>query len=180
MFNQCANGRGIIWICALLSAIVLNSGWLVNPLGGILLYFILFLKIFGHTVQHVGVLVPWPGIEPAPHALEAQSLNHWTTRQGDFKKHPWPFSTPRDFNLIGLGWGLGIGIFKSSSGNSNEYLELETMSVTPMVGLWESVNHWTGQWVEYERRQAKVFNSAALFQANTDMENNELCLQWTC
>ena len=25
-----------------------------------------------------GILVPWPGIEPAPPALEAQSLNHWT------------------------------------------------------------------------------------------------------
>ena len=28
-----------------------------------------------------GVLVPWPGIEPAPSALEVQSLNHWTTRE---------------------------------------------------------------------------------------------------
>ena len=33
----------------------------------------LFLKI---------KLVPSPGIEPAPPALEAQSLNLWTTREG--------------------------------------------------------------------------------------------------
>ena len=26
-------------------------------------------------------LVPWPGIEPGPHALGAQSLTHWTTRE---------------------------------------------------------------------------------------------------
>ena len=26
-------------------------------------------------------LVPWPGIKPRPHALRAQSLNHWTTRE---------------------------------------------------------------------------------------------------
>ena len=26
-------------------------------------------------------LVPWPGIEPRPPALEAQSLSHWTTRE---------------------------------------------------------------------------------------------------
>ena len=26
-------------------------------------------------------LVPWPGIEPGPSALEAQSLSHWTTRE---------------------------------------------------------------------------------------------------
>ena len=28
-----------------------------------------------------GILVPRPGIEPAPPALEARSLNHWTTRE---------------------------------------------------------------------------------------------------
>ena len=26
------------------------------------------------------ILVPWPGMEPAPPALEVWSLNHWTTR----------------------------------------------------------------------------------------------------
>ena len=26
-------------------------------------------------------LVPWPGIEPRPPALETQSLSHWTTRE---------------------------------------------------------------------------------------------------
>ena len=28
-----------------------------------------------------GMLVPQPGVEPAPPAVEAQSLNHWTTRE---------------------------------------------------------------------------------------------------
>ena len=28
-----------------------------------------------------GTLVPWPGIKPAPPGGEAQSLNHWTTRE---------------------------------------------------------------------------------------------------
>ena len=28
-----------------------------------------------------GISVPWPGIEPVPPAVEAQSLNHWTTRE---------------------------------------------------------------------------------------------------
>ena len=27
-----------------------------------------------------GILVPRPGIEPTPHALEEWSLNHWATR----------------------------------------------------------------------------------------------------
>ena len=49
----------------------------------------LFLDLFGfffffwpyHTAY--GILVPLPGIEPAPHpsAVEARSLNHWTTRE---------------------------------------------------------------------------------------------------
>ena len=41
-----------------------------------------------------GILVPQPGIEPVPPALEAQSLNHWTAREVpivsfslDFKLH---------------------------------------------------------------------------------------------
>ena len=28
-----------------------------------------------------GILVPWPGIEPVPPVTEAQSLNHWSTRE---------------------------------------------------------------------------------------------------
>ena len=28
-----------------------------------------------------GILVSWPGIEPTPPAVEAWSLNHWTTRE---------------------------------------------------------------------------------------------------
>ena len=28
-----------------------------------------------------GISIPQPGIEPTPRALEAQSLNHWTTRE---------------------------------------------------------------------------------------------------
>ena len=37
------------------------------------------IKIFGHAACEI--LVPQPGIEPTPPALEAQSLNHWTTRE---------------------------------------------------------------------------------------------------
>ena len=39
----------------------------------------LFHFIFWHTA--CGILVPRPGIEPAPPALEAWSLNHWTSRE---------------------------------------------------------------------------------------------------
>ena len=28
-----------------------------------------------------GILVPWPGIEPGPAAVKAQSPNYWATRE---------------------------------------------------------------------------------------------------
>ena len=61
-------------------------------MGFILFYFIIFLYLvilaglitllllFIFWLHDVvcGILVPWPGIEPAPPALEARSRNHWT------------------------------------------------------------------------------------------------------
>ena len=47
--------------------------------------FVCFLNIYllGCTVFSCGVwdLFPWPGSEPWPPALGAQSFNHWTTRK---------------------------------------------------------------------------------------------------
>ena len=40
----------------------------------------LFLKSFGQAALHVGSLGPQPEIKPGPPAVEAQSLNYWTTR----------------------------------------------------------------------------------------------------
>ena len=45
-------------------------------------------------------LVPWPGIEPGPPALEVQNLSHWTTKEvprvSEWKllSHVWLFVTP--------------------------------------------------------------------------------------
>ena len=43
---------------------------------------VFFFLFFGHATQHVecGILVPLPGIEPTPPALEAWNLNHWINR----------------------------------------------------------------------------------------------------
>ena len=46
-----------------------------TPSGGLLGYF------FWPCHAACGILVPRPGIEPAPPSLEAQSLNHWTARE---------------------------------------------------------------------------------------------------
>ena len=42
------------------------------------LFFFVFFWL--HRVA-CGILVPQPGIKPAPPAVEAQSLNHWITRE---------------------------------------------------------------------------------------------------
>ena len=45
-----------------------------------LCYIILYyIDLLGHTTQHTKL--PQPGIKPAPSAVEAWSLNHWTTRE---------------------------------------------------------------------------------------------------
>ena len=43
--------------------------------------FFFFFVCFGRIVRHVGILVPQPGMEPAPPAVEARSPNHWTARE---------------------------------------------------------------------------------------------------
>ena len=47
------------------------------------IFFWYFLQVFCVWPQHAacGLLVPHPGIEPTTLVLEAQSLNHWTTRE---------------------------------------------------------------------------------------------------
>ena len=42
---------------------------------------IIFLVFFWPCHVACGILFPRPGIEPVPPAVEAQSLNHWTTRE---------------------------------------------------------------------------------------------------
>ena len=44
-------------------------------------FFILFFLNFWLHCPTCGILVPGPGIKLSPSALEAQSLNHWTTRE---------------------------------------------------------------------------------------------------
>ena len=51
-------------------------------------FFVLFVfifKIFWPCCTACGILVPRPGIEAAPPAVEAWSLNHWTT--GEVPEH---------------------------------------------------------------------------------------------
>ena len=36
---------------------------------------------FGCAAEHAGILVPRPGIEPGPPAVEVRSHNHWVARE---------------------------------------------------------------------------------------------------
>ena len=44
------------------------------------IYLFIYLAVLGLSCC-VPDLVPWPGIEPGPHAFRARSLNHWTTKE---------------------------------------------------------------------------------------------------
>ena len=44
-------------------------------------YLLFFFLILWLCHVACGILVPWPGIEPRPSAVKAQSPNHWTTRE---------------------------------------------------------------------------------------------------
>ena len=55
----------------LIQAIILGVKWYLTV--------IFFFRIFWLHCTACGILVPWLGIELLPPAVEAQSLNHWTT-----------------------------------------------------------------------------------------------------
>ena len=46
----------------------------------VIFFFCSLLFFWPHRVA-CGILVPLPGIEPTPPAVEAWSLNHWTARE---------------------------------------------------------------------------------------------------
>ena len=46
-----------------------------------LLQYLLLSGFFWPRSTACGILVPRPGMEPMPPAVEAQSPNHWTTRE---------------------------------------------------------------------------------------------------
>ena len=63
----------------------LQGGHCYPLMGALLLFFSLkkkikYIYIWPHQTA-CRILVSWPGIEPAALALEAWSLNHWTTRE---------------------------------------------------------------------------------------------------
>ena len=60
-------------------------------------------------------LVPWPGIEPGPLALEAWSLSHWTIREVQL---PGPQGPPARFLYISIGSSLVTQTVKASAYNA--------------------------------------------------------------
>ena len=60
--------------------------------------FFVFFFFFWQNHLTCRVFVPWPQIEPAPPVVEAQSLNHWTTRKS--LAHPSVFLPPLPIRRI--------------------------------------------------------------------------------
>ena len=51
--------------------------WSPVPPKGDCLFYLLFIFLWLRGAAY-GILVPQPGVEPVPHAVEAQSPEHWT------------------------------------------------------------------------------------------------------
>ena len=73
-----------------------HSAWRVPKLT-ILSSFSTSFFFLAHTVA-CGILIPWWGIKPTPPALEALSLNHWTTREVPVH----PYFNESLFNLFSI------------------------------------------------------------------------------
>ena len=62
-----------------------GGGWGVKervPSGDTFYFILFYFIIFGHAARLAcGILVPRPGIETVPPAVEVQSPNHWTARE---------------------------------------------------------------------------------------------------
>ena len=61
--------------------ISLNLRGLINKTKMCLSHWVFLFFTFWLHSETSGILVVWPGMEPAPPALEARSLNHWTARE---------------------------------------------------------------------------------------------------
>ena len=85
----------------LLDTVYLDCSSLNCPSDWLLFFFLMFvIYLFIWPCRRAcGILVPWPGIEPVPSAVKAQSPNHWTAReflidcflQAPFTFLIWPF-----------------------------------------------------------------------------------------
>ena len=64
---------------------------------------VFFFFFFLQHLSACGILVPLPRIEPLTPAMEAQTLNHWTTREvpkDDFLEGNWSAALKRGVQLI--------------------------------------------------------------------------------
>ena len=86
-----------------------------------------------------GILVPRPGIKPTSSALEAQNLNHWTTREVPQNKEMMRGALD--------GEGTEGGIFEKSVEveNSNSWESLEVLEISGLaagLGLGYHPERW--------------------------------------
>ena len=111
--------------------------------------FLLLLLFWPHCVA-CGILVPWPGIEPVPPALEAWSPSHWTAREfptifvmQDFPGCP-VVRTPR-FHCWGPGFDpwQGTKILSTPQTTKKKYIYIY-ICICDAITLWSDLR--AGRW----------------------------------
>ena len=98
-----------------------------------------FLKyicyFWGPSLMACGILVPWAGIEPESPALEAQSLNHWLTK-----------NIPTDYNfeckMCGQHQQINWHKFEHTW-ETVEDREARQAAVHRVANSWSQISNWT-------------------------------------
>ena len=103
-------------------------------------------------LQVVGILVPQPGMEPAPPALETQSPNHWTTREAprsSFIKNLFCQENP----MSGGAWLAAVhGVAKSRTRLSDFPFTFHFHTLEKEMAAHSSVLAWRIPWAEESGR----------------------------
>ena len=84
MLLQMALFHSFVWLSLILRLLVGSNKFLILVLHCLVMNPYIMPHPFPHSHQcgaARGMLVPRPGIKPAPLAVEAQTLNHWTAKE---------------------------------------------------------------------------------------------------
>ena len=118
-----------------------------------------------------GIIVPWPGIEPTPYTMKAQSFNHWTA--GEFPEaFLYFFQKPSTYF-----WDFSLStkdIYHIASKSMSHIVLKETVELASLFGLMPEsgiLSHrnekWLVGWVTQRHMRSRVSKKETGGQAAT-------------
>ena len=120
------------------------------------------------------ILAPWPRIEPMPPAVQARSLNHWSSREAPHHNNRWCFLQYHSWLTPYPQWGphlhhiLGLWLFfvekaltNYPSGDSrvisSTHLSMKETAVNWLFGTFTRYGKWrNGHQLQWERFKFRI------------------------